>query len=165
MSHTSTKRRLRQQCFERDGWLEGDTWRAMCAFGCGTELVFNTATLDRYPVMGQHGGKYVLGNVRLACAPCNSINGNHRTTKFKRRQKMLAKLNPEAAQRLLEEKRKQDQAFDYVAPKPQYRKEIKQKLRENYPNSTGLDRNGIRVDDFGPDVIWDNVQKRFRHDT
>lgn len=159
MAHTSTKRNLRQKCFERDGWLEGDTWRAMCAFGCGTELVFETATLDRFPVMGQHGGKYVLDNVRLACAPCNSINGNHKKVKFKRRQKILNKLDAKSAQRLMEEKRKQDRAFDYRAPRPQYRKEVKDKLKENYPKSAGRDRNGIPVD-----VVWDNTTGKFKYD-
>ena len=38
------------------------------------ELVFETVTVDRI-VPGAHGGRYVRGNIRPACGPCNSETG------------------------------------------------------------------------------------------
>jgi hypothetical protein len=53
----------------------GDGIAAMCAFGCGTELDFSTITVDRHPVAGCNGGRYVRGNIRPACAACNEEDG------------------------------------------------------------------------------------------
>lgn len=63
----------------RKTWLLkefGDGVVAMCAFGCGTELTFDTLTVDRFPVSGCDGGKYVHGNIRPACGPCNYKHGS-----------------------------------------------------------------------------------------
>lgn len=62
----------------RKAWLLetfGDGERCLCAFGCGTELTFDTLTVDRFPVPGYDGGRYVRGNVRPACADCNYGEG------------------------------------------------------------------------------------------
>ena len=80
MANSSKKRELKRKLFKRDGWqIEDGTWYADCEFGCGSILEFDTATLDRWPVMGKDGGAYVMSNLRLACKPCNSMNQNHKT--------------------------------------------------------------------------------------
>jgi hypothetical protein len=48
---------------------------AWCEFNCGTILTIETITVDRYPIPGCDGGKYVKGNIRPACAKCNSEHG------------------------------------------------------------------------------------------
>lgn len=68
----SEDRRRRKQ------WLLdtfGDGVVALCSFGCGTELTFETLTVDRFPVAGCEGGRYVRKNIRPACADCNSKHG------------------------------------------------------------------------------------------
>lgn len=63
----------------RKRWLLetfGDGVAAPCAFGCGTVVTMETITVDRYPVPGVEGGRYVRGNIRPACGPCNSRDGN-----------------------------------------------------------------------------------------
>lgn len=49
----------------------GDGVTALCAFGCGRVVDFETVTIDRYPVLGCDGGTYRRGNIRPACAWCN----------------------------------------------------------------------------------------------
>jgi hypothetical protein len=69
---SASARRVRKQ------WLLtefGDGATAPCSFGCGTVLTFETVTVDRYPVPGCQGGRYVRGNMRPACGPCNSVYG------------------------------------------------------------------------------------------
>lgn len=61
----------------RKVWLlvefgDGDT--APCSF-CGTPVTFETITVDRFPVPGCEGGRYVKGNIRPACGPCNYGDG------------------------------------------------------------------------------------------
>jgi len=41
---------------------------------CGAMLDEKTITVDRI-VPGAHGGRYVRGNIRPACGPCNSETG------------------------------------------------------------------------------------------
>jgi hypothetical protein len=53
----------------------GDGVTALCSFGCGTELSFDTITVDRYPIPGCKGGTYQRGNIRPACARENSADG------------------------------------------------------------------------------------------
>jgi hypothetical protein len=63
---------------DRKRWLLvefGDGVQAPCGFGCGTVLTFETITVDRHPIPGCRGGRYVRGNIRPACGPCNSIHG------------------------------------------------------------------------------------------
>lgn len=62
----------------RKAWLLaqfGDGTMAPCSFGCNTLVTLETITVDRYPVPGCHGGRYVQGNIRPACGPCNSSHG------------------------------------------------------------------------------------------
>ena len=53
----------------------GDGQSAPCSFGCGTEVNFDTITVDRYPVPGIEGGTYKRDNIRPACGPCNTADG------------------------------------------------------------------------------------------
>jgi hypothetical protein len=62
----------------RKRWLLqefGDGTTAPCAFGCGTVLTLDTITVDRHPIPGCRGGRYMRGNIRPACGPCNSRYG------------------------------------------------------------------------------------------
>lgn len=68
----SKARRVRKE------WLLGtfgDGEKAACAFECGALLTIDTITVDRFPVPGAQGGTYARGNIRPACAPCNSRYG------------------------------------------------------------------------------------------
>lgn len=61
----------------RKRWLLtefGDGQTAPCSF-CQVGLDFESITVDRYPVPGAEGGRYVRGNIRPACGPCNSTHG------------------------------------------------------------------------------------------
>jgi hypothetical protein len=49
----------------------GDGTTALC-IGCGMILTQDTMTVDRYPIPGRHGGRYVRPNVRPMCHPCNT---------------------------------------------------------------------------------------------
>lgn len=130
----STKRKA----FERDGWQdEHGNWFAMCSFGCGDVLVPKTATLDHYPIMKRHGGTYRLDNVRLACAPCNSRNRNHKKDKTKRAKKKRDNI----AQNAPDTEKEQFRSKTYPAS-------VKAKLKENYPSAEGRDVNGIIRMDF-----------------
>lgn len=76
MPTTRASPSLKRRLFARDGWLsEGGVWSALCAFGCGAVLTFETASVDRYPIPGRAGGRYKLSNARLSCIPCNSTDG------------------------------------------------------------------------------------------
>jgi len=69
---SAAARRVRKQ------WLLnqfGDGVTAPCSFGCGAVLTIETVTADRFPVPGCQGGRYVRGNIRPACGPCNSFHG------------------------------------------------------------------------------------------
>lgn len=67
-----SRRTLKSRLFKRDGWKIDTEWFAMCAFGCGTELTYETATIDHWPIPRRLGGTLSLDNTRLACFPCNS---------------------------------------------------------------------------------------------
>lgn len=63
---------------KRKQWLLdefGDGTEAPCAF-CHRPVTFLTITVDRYPVPGCEGGKYVKGNIRPSCGFCNSSDGS-----------------------------------------------------------------------------------------
>lgn len=53
----------------------GDGISCLCAFECGTVLLYSTITKDRFPIPGRHGGRYIKGNIRPACGPCNYSEG------------------------------------------------------------------------------------------
>lgn len=62
----------------RKEWLLeefGDGTTCLCAFDCGEVLTFETVTADRHPIAGKQGGRYIRGNIRPACARCNSSDG------------------------------------------------------------------------------------------
>lgn len=66
----------------RKRWLLttfGDGTTAPCALNvssdCQGTVTYDTITVDRYPVPGCEGGRYVHGNIRPACAPCNTLDG------------------------------------------------------------------------------------------
>lgn len=69
---SASDRRARRQWL-MDTFGNGDS--AMCAFGCGTRVTVHTVSVDRHPVPGWAGGRYVRGNIRPACGRCNSIDG------------------------------------------------------------------------------------------
>lgn len=64
---SNARKTLKRRLFKRDGPL--------CAFGCGTVLTHETATIDHYPIPRRLGGPWTLENTRLACQPCNSGDG------------------------------------------------------------------------------------------
>lgn len=69
---SSKDRRIRKQ------WVLdtfGDGVQALCSFGCGGYVTFQTITIDRFPLAGIDGGTYKRGNIRPACACCNSSDG------------------------------------------------------------------------------------------
>lgn len=54
----------------------GDGTTCPCAFeGCDEILTFETVTADRWPISGREGGTYRRENIRPACGPCNSSDG------------------------------------------------------------------------------------------
>jgi len=61
----------------------GDGTTALCSFECGTELTFDTITVDRHPTPGWAGGKYTRDNIRPACADCNSMDGGVMSQKMR----------------------------------------------------------------------------------
>ncbi len=68
---SSTDRRRRR------AWLLaefGDGATAPC-WRCGVDLTMTTITVDRI-TPGCRGGRYVRGNIRPACGPCNSETGS-----------------------------------------------------------------------------------------
>lgn len=68
---SSEDRRRRRQ------WLLdsfGDGTEAPCSY-CQIPVDFETITADRHPIPGCRGGRYVRGNIRPACGPCNSKHG------------------------------------------------------------------------------------------
>lgn len=79
---SSYDRRVRKQ------WLLdtfGDGTTVVCSFeGCDRVLTFKTMTVDRFPIPGGEGGRYVRGNIRPACGPCNYADEVNRERKKKR---------------------------------------------------------------------------------
>lgn len=54
----------------------GDGTTAPCSFeGCPEVLTFDTITVDRFPISGVDGGRYIRGNIRPACGFHNSQDG------------------------------------------------------------------------------------------
>lgn len=69
----SKNRRVRKE------WLLttfGDGTTCVCSFeDCETELTYETLTVDRWPISGYDGGRYIRGNIRPSCGPCNFSDG------------------------------------------------------------------------------------------
>lgn len=54
----------------------GDGTTCPCSFDdCDVMLTYETLTVDRWPIPGCKGGRYVRDNVRPACSFCNSSDG------------------------------------------------------------------------------------------
>lgn len=54
----------------------GDGISVQCQFpGCTTMVTFDTLWVDRFPLPGIHGGRYVKGNIRPSCGLCNMRHG------------------------------------------------------------------------------------------
>lgn len=54
----------------------GDGETAPCSFdGCLVVLTFETIEVDRFPIPGHEGGRYVRGNIRPACHDHNVDHG------------------------------------------------------------------------------------------
>ena len=79
---SSKDRKIRKQ------WLLdtfGNGTIAFCGFhGCGETLTFDTITVDRYPIPGCEGGRYVRGNIRPACLHHNCSEGGKLGNKRKK---------------------------------------------------------------------------------
>lgn len=151
---------LKRKAFERDGWQDSDgNWFATCSFGCGDTLVWSTATLDRFPLMGKDGGKYTIDNVRLACLPCNSRTMNYKlhglsiVDRRKRHRLLMGEVQKQKAAR--DKVKRLNFAFNNEKNPPEpnppmYPPGVKRLLRQNYPRAEGLDRNGIPIKDPAP---------------
>ena len=55
----------------------GDGVTAPCQL-CGTALTMENMTIDRYPIPGIDGGKYLVNNIRPLCLTCNNEDGSQR---------------------------------------------------------------------------------------
>lgn len=73
---STENRRVRKQ------WLLtefGNGTTADCQLGvspnCQGVVTLTTISVDRFPVPGCEGGTYRRGNIRPACAPCNTLDG------------------------------------------------------------------------------------------
>jgi hypothetical protein len=63
----------------RKRWLLrefGDGQTATCST-CPAVLDLTSITVDRYPLPGCEGGRYIHGNIRPQCSPCASKQGGH----------------------------------------------------------------------------------------
>lgn len=70
----------------RKKWLLnkfGDGMTAPCAMRlspkCLVNVDFDTLWVDRYPIAGRDGGRYVKGNIRPACRHCQELQGANMT--------------------------------------------------------------------------------------
>ncbi len=88
---TSNRDEHRRKCWLLEEFGDG-TW-APC-YRCGLQLDIRTITVDRIKPKKQ-GGRYVRGNIRPACRPCNSETGGMLATETGR-----ARLAEEEAARL-----------------------------------------------------------------
>lgn len=71
----NTKDRARRRQWLVDTF--GDGKHVQCAFtNCTEMLTIMTVTVDRYPIPGVEGGRYVRGNIRPACSFHNSQDGS-----------------------------------------------------------------------------------------
>lgn len=89
---SSYDRRVRKQ------WLLdtfGNGEIAFCSFhSCTKVLTFDTMTVDRFPIPGCEGGRYVRGNIRPACLECNTSDGGKLGQKrIKERKKSVRKIS------------------------------------------------------------------------
>ena len=164
MTTHARKQKIKLKAFERDGFRDKDgRWFAMCGFGCGEVLSWKTATLDRWPVKGEHGGEYEIDNIRLACRECNCLCRNKKDgLTRKQRAREQRKRDWERHLEKIENRKAHEEnrirSIESISFRPvAYPEKIKKKLSENYPRSEGRDRNGV--------VIYDVARKKFRYET
>jgi hypothetical protein len=69
----NTKQRLKRRLWILEHFASDVAGYVRC-YRCGIRLTESTMTIDRI-VPGCQGGKYVPGNIRPACGPCNSLAG------------------------------------------------------------------------------------------
>lgn len=73
----SVRVRLRRRQWLLDNYGDGTT--APCSIrwdqNCAGTVDINTCTIDRWPIPGAQGGRYVEGNIRPACDYCNKHHG------------------------------------------------------------------------------------------
>lgn len=63
----------------------GDGTTCVCSFdGCDVVLTYETLTVDRWPIPGCKGGRYIRTNVRPACGFCNSSDGGNLSNMIKK---------------------------------------------------------------------------------
>ena len=65
---SNVSRKIRKRWLLRE-FGNGET--TQCFWQCGKELDFNALTVDRFPICGHEGGRYVRGNIVPACFQCN----------------------------------------------------------------------------------------------
>jgi hypothetical protein len=76
-SRGSVEDRRRRRQWLLDTFGDGTSAPCSLQLRCdGTALTLDTVTVDRFPVPGIEGGTYERGNIRPACGPCNSADGN-----------------------------------------------------------------------------------------
>lgn len=71
-SRGSAEDRRRRKQYLLDVYGDGSTVKCWL---CGLMLTYATLTVDRV-VPGAYGGRYIRKNIRPACGPCNSRDGN-----------------------------------------------------------------------------------------
>lgn len=68
------RRQRRQWLVEQFGVPNriGEKTRVCCHHcGCMMRAISASWQVDRYPICGHHGGRYVRGNIVVSCGPCN----------------------------------------------------------------------------------------------
>lgn len=73
----NTRNRHRRKLWLLEAFGDG-TW-AKCTF-CPVMLDIRTITVDRWPIAGVDGGRYVRGNIRPSCGACASEQGGRMAT-------------------------------------------------------------------------------------
>ena len=73
-SRGSAEDRRRRKQWLLDTFGDGKT--VVCSFDdCDVVLTFETMTVDRHPIPGAMGGRYIRSNIRPACNFCNASDG------------------------------------------------------------------------------------------
>ena len=67
-------RRVRREWIMSPAAGFGGNGRTVPCYHCGSRL--RKPTIDRYPICGHAGGRYVRGNIVPSCGRCNFRRGN-----------------------------------------------------------------------------------------
>jgi hypothetical protein len=88
--NTEARRRRRQWLLSPESGFGGDGVTVECHMrvspDCLMVVTEGTLSVDRFPVDGVDGGRYVRGNIRPGCPPCQSLSGG-RLAQERRRSK------------------------------------------------------------------------------